>query len=141
VGGDLSNPQSLNPYSYVLNNPLTLTDPTGACIPDYVGYRGCGLDPMRGSATPVVPIVTLEELVGGEFSAGWKIAIVSAGLCSLYCKDLGNSVGDIFGTLFSDGISEEELRKRRLRGRSMIQSPSGDLRRRRLLTQCQIAGR
>jgi len=29
LGGDLTNPQSLNRYSYVLNNPLTSTDPTG----------------------------------------------------------------------------------------------------------------
>jgi len=29
VGGDLSNPQSLNRYTYVLNNPLFWTDPSG----------------------------------------------------------------------------------------------------------------
>ena len=29
VGGDLSNPQSLNRYAYVLNNPLGLIDPDG----------------------------------------------------------------------------------------------------------------
>lgn len=29
LGGDLTNPQSLNKYAYVLNNPLTNTDPIG----------------------------------------------------------------------------------------------------------------
>jgi RHS repeat-associated protein len=29
LAGDVSNPQSLNRYSYVLNNPLSLNDPTG----------------------------------------------------------------------------------------------------------------
>ena len=29
LGGDITNPQSLNRYAYVLNNPTTLTDPLG----------------------------------------------------------------------------------------------------------------
>ena len=31
LAGDISNPQSLNRYAYALNNPTTLTDPSGAC--------------------------------------------------------------------------------------------------------------
>src|SRR5215469_6483398 len=29
LGGDIGDPQTLNRYAYVRNNPLTLTDPTG----------------------------------------------------------------------------------------------------------------
>ncbi|HEV2499835.1 MAG TPA: RHS repeat-associated core domain-containing protein [Terriglobia bacterium] len=33
LGGDITNPQSLNRYAYALNNPTTLTDPSGLCPP------------------------------------------------------------------------------------------------------------
>ena len=33
LAGDISNPQSLNRYAYVLNNPTTLTDPLGLVTP------------------------------------------------------------------------------------------------------------
>ncbi len=36
MGGDPSDPQTLNRYPYVRNNPLTLTDPSGMCA-DFVG--------------------------------------------------------------------------------------------------------
>jgi RHS repeat-associated protein len=37
---DISNPQSYNRYSYVLNNPLRYTDPTGHGPNDYTGASG-----------------------------------------------------------------------------------------------------
>ncbi len=51
-----SDPQALNRYSYVLNNPLTYTDPGGHCIPDYVLKGGCGPDrTWSGPAAVVTP--------------------------------------------------------------------------------------
>jgi hypothetical protein len=43
---DVTNPQSLNRYSYALNNPLTFTDPSGQDIPD------CGDDYCEGGGDP-----------------------------------------------------------------------------------------
>ena len=38
---DLTNPQSLNEYAYVMNNPLNMVDPTGLCGDSFDG-SGCG---------------------------------------------------------------------------------------------------
>jgi|GEM_PF-6423335 len=41
LAGDIMNPQSLNRYAYVLNNPATLIDPLGLgqCLPGTPGYE------------------------------------------------------------------------------------------------------
>jgi RHS repeat-associated protein len=41
------NPQNLNRYSYVLNNPLRYTDPTGHMIDDGCNTEGCNLTPQQ----------------------------------------------------------------------------------------------
>ncbi|HEV2499939.1 MAG TPA: RHS repeat-associated core domain-containing protein [Terriglobia bacterium] len=45
LGGGITNPQSLNRYAYALNNPTTLTDPSGlnACNEFNTSYEGSGL--------------------------------------------------------------------------------------------------
>ncbi len=52
VGGDLGDPQTLNRYSYVRNNPINMADPSGQCglslgffvdpFGDYLGFLGGG---------------------------------------------------------------------------------------------------
>ncbi len=39
IAGSLANPQSLNRYAYVLNNPINLIDPLGLTSHDCIGFR------------------------------------------------------------------------------------------------------
>lgn len=74
-GGDLTNPQSLNKYSYVMNNPLKYVDPTGAAAtqiqallttlyrygaPKVGGSYNVDIyinDPANGTKVTVTPII------------------------------------------------------------------------------------
>lgn len=53
--GSISNPQSLNRYAYVMNNPTTLTDPSGLC--GNAGQQPCA-SPGPCSAQNWMPICT-----------------------------------------------------------------------------------
>jgi RHS repeat-associated protein len=46
--GDLTNPQSLNRYAYVLNNPTTSTDPLGLSPGEWWANSDCGMSPCYG---------------------------------------------------------------------------------------------
>jgi RHS repeat-associated protein len=51
VAGDITNPQSLNRYAYVLNNPASLTDPMGLgpCIYGVDQWTGKNCNPQRAA--------------------------------------------------------------------------------------------
>ena len=67
LGGDVSNPQSLNRYAYVVNNPTSLTDPLdlqpvfpcngtdepGCCDP--WADPPCGPPPLQGASVSTIP--------------------------------------------------------------------------------------
>ncbi|HEV2499937.1 MAG TPA: RHS repeat-associated core domain-containing protein [Terriglobia bacterium] len=63
LGGDITNPQSLNRYAYALNNPTTLTDPLGLQAGACSGYSDWGLcaplhPALRPGQSPLPPFVT-----------------------------------------------------------------------------------
>ncbi|MBA3947893.1 MAG: hypothetical protein H0X37_25480 [Herpetosiphonaceae bacterium] len=64
-----SNPQALNRYSYVLNNPLRYTDPTGHCVDPI----SCGLEAGAGGFFVCGPVCAAAGLVGGVILSGLAI--------------------------------------------------------------------
>jgi RHS repeat-associated protein len=60
-----ANPQALNRYSYVLNNPLSYTDPGGQTPKCYV--PGCGSEVVNDSTDPV-------EVQGNRYIPGCDVA-------------------------------------------------------------------
>ncbi|MBA3945263.1 MAG: hypothetical protein H0X37_11955 [Herpetosiphonaceae bacterium] len=64
-----ANPQALNRYSYVLNNPLRYTDPTGHCAEPI----SCGLEAGAGGFFVCGPVCGAAGLVGAAILAGVAI--------------------------------------------------------------------
>ena len=69
AGWDLRRPQSWNRYSYVLNNPVNLTDPTGSCVWDICVGEGTVLAATvltAATAYAVAPSVTVPGKSNGR---------------------------------------------------------------------------
>jgi RHS repeat-associated protein len=94
VAGDVTNPQSLNRYAYVVNNPASLTDPSGAffymCNPDqgsctWWGSPGAG---GGGGAAFTGPLWENEGAAEAQFMA-------SNNLCPGGCGGLTYTQGGL----------------------------------------------
>jgi hypothetical protein len=102
---DLTNPQSLNQYAYVMNTPVNLTDPDGMDPWDEGGGFGGGCDWCLGGSTgiPSIPGWSGSPLPGS--SQGLDPA--SLGINNWHDDPNGNPVGDYYGdtycSLFSMG--------------------------------------
>lgn len=58
-----TNTQSLNPYSYVLNNPLSLTDPSGYVASCPTGQSGCDISDVKASDVESIQKTSNGQLV------------------------------------------------------------------------------
>ncbi|HFC29500.1 MAG TPA: hypothetical protein ENJ44_00485, partial [Oceanospirillales bacterium] len=95
---DPYNTQSLNRYTYVLNNPLTLTDPTG-----YFSFSRFWKKSGRTIAAIVVTIFTNGAAAGwyGTLTAGQTYAVIFAGGFIAGGIQTGNFKGAVKGGIFS----------------------------------------
>jgi RHS repeat-associated protein len=75
LGGDITNPQSLNRYAYAMNNPASLTDPLGLCVSGGTGPCGWVYYPADVGC----------ELFGWECAGGGGEAV------------FGNDIFDVIG--------------------------------------------
>src|SRR5206468_7320304 len=98
LGGDITNPQSLNRYAYVRNIPATLTDPSGLCGSGSLTY-GCGLGQVAigkglaqfgtGSGLTSGPTCTVD---GEPWPCGFAEELVQAGAAALCPGDICHGV-------------------------------------------------
>jgi RHS repeat-associated protein len=94
LAGDILNPQSLNRYAYVLNNPTNLIDPLGLqCTPGAPGYEeDC---PHPGGSEPTSSQPPACYIMG----SWWPESI-----CSLFWSDLWNNYMARFGSRRPPGL-------------------------------------
>jgi len=92
LGGDVTDPQSLNRYAYVLNNPTTLTDPLGLNPADNCSYASYYYSHARCGGSP--PDSGCEEWDNGSCT-GDPTCDNSFGLNGP--NNCGNSPADVLG--------------------------------------------
>ena len=91
--GDVTNPQSLNRYAYVLNRPTTLTDPTGRCVP---GRPGCKQPPT------CYGMVCADQYYGGSNYIGFT----STDQLTCYQDGVAGNCGFILMSLQSGAVEQ-----------------------------------
>ena len=93
VIGDVYNPQSLNRYSYVLNNPFAYTDPTGH-VPFATGYdwnQGAG----SGGTGPSIGSTLVGNAIGSWANVGVQSLPATLPVTVPFANDVGMGLGNV----------------------------------------------
>jgi RHS repeat-associated protein len=70
---DLTNPQSMNRYAYVLNNPMSFLDPSGLCADGEVADQNGVCYTVNGPGSISDPGSTSVTVTGdGGWAGGWQ---------------------------------------------------------------------
>ena len=109
LGGDITNPQSLNRYAYVLNNPTNLRDPLGLSCDDPTDGKPCVVTVHGGTPTPVptadYPVCAAN---GSEGCIAFPCVVVESPNCTgphSAAGQIGGSPG-ASGTAANNGIKQ-----------------------------------
>ncbi|MFC1928096.1 hypothetical protein ACFLXK_00655 [Chloroflexota bacterium] len=96
------NPQALNRYSYVLNNPLRYTDPTG-----YVNWKMVGVGVTLGVIAVAFTVVAAPAVAA---ALGAEVGFMAvAGVCDLGLLAIAPSlIGGIGGLLTVAGLLDQD---------------------------------
>lgn len=109
--GRPDNPQTWNRYSYALNNPLTITDPTGLynlinnCAAD---NKQCNSDFNKEAKQLKDGLAALTKAVNGLKDGDQKTALQGA-LGAIGTENDGNNVGVQFGALGGNAAGETNI--------------------------------
>ncbi|MEJ1249540.1 RHS repeat-associated core domain-containing protein, partial [Denitratimonas tolerans] len=96
---DIYNPQNWNPYSYVLNNPLNLTDPSGySFISKYWRTIAAIVITIYAPyAAPWIGLTSTQAVIAGGFVAGAvQTNSLRGGIYGAFSAGMFNKIGTVF---------------------------------------------
>ena len=116
VVSNYADPQTLNAYAYARNNPVTNTDPTGACIMSDCGYwygqLPAGMSPSQAANGAGAQFANPGYLADSGAAAGMFVSDFVSGSSppsfSSFVGSVFDSVASI-GSLFSSGVGSDDF--------------------------------
>jgi hypothetical protein len=103
VGQKLTDPQSLNRYSYCHNNPLTYNDPTGHFALLAIMAIGAIVGAIVNFA--IYAVVNHDNITAKGLATAAITGLVTGALCA-FAGPLAGSAGEIAATLLGEGAKQ-----------------------------------